>query len=131
MGLLMVTCLAGEGCSSFFSERHARWELCSHTILAFASSRDSTDDGISLNPSKYLPLISEYFTSVTSLPSACAASASVERWEPINFTNQRLIMIVFMIWFIPLPACVVGTTPGDQEFTVIALPIRRSLRSNS
>src|SRR6476619_935387 len=34
--------------------------LCSQTALAFLSSRDSVEERISLNPSKYLPLTLEY-----------------------------------------------------------------------
>jgi hypothetical protein len=123
---LVASGLAGEDSSSPFSERPANLVPCSHTALAFASSRDSTGDRISWSPSKYLPLMPEYFASVTRLPSACAASSSAERWGPMKFTNQRLVMILFMIGFISLPACVVETTPGDQEFTVMPYPSPQS-----
>src|SRR5215472_8737594 len=70
-------------------------------------------------------------TSINKPPSACAASSSVERCEPMKVTNQLLIMISFKTGLTPLPACVVGTTPGDQELTVIGFRAFRSLRSSS
>src|SRR6476646_1604670 len=49
----------------------------------------------------------------------------------MKFTNQRLVITHFMTGFMSLPACVVGTTPGDQEFTVIGLFAAFNLRSSS
>ncbi|MGE5054958.1 MAG: hypothetical protein ACM3WP_12415 [Acidobacteriota bacterium] len=46
----------------------------------------------------------------------------------MKLTNQRLVINVLSM---PLAACVVGTTPGDHELTVIALPICCSFRSSS
>jgi hypothetical protein len=46
----------------------------------------------------------------------------------MKLTNQPLVMILFMMGFMFLPACVVGTTPGDHELSLFIL---HSLRSSS
>src|SRR5579859_5458920 len=118
-------------CLAFSRGRPARATLCSQTALAFVSSRDSADERISRKPSQYRPVTPEYLASVTSPPSARAASSSVERCEPMNLTNHGLMMMVFRIGFTSLAACVVGTTPGDHELTVIPLRVSRSFLSSS
>src|SRR6185437_13674768 len=95
-----------------------RARLCSHIAIAFCSSRDSIEEESSLRPSKYFPLTPEYLPLTRRSPNACAASSSVERCDPMKFTNQPLVMISFIMGFMFLPAWVVGTTPGDQELTV-------------
>src|SRR6516165_8237991 len=70
-----------------------------------------------------------------SPPSPRAASSSVERCDPMNLTNGVDVSTNFMIFLRSLGASllnsVVGTTPGDQEFTVMPfIPCPLSLRSS-